>query len=241
MDFNLNMIPEYLRNGQWIEDAYGFYDTVCAICDNGGHLIVCEGKCSRSFHAIVEDGVMCDSLGYSADQIVALWSQPFLCPNCQFKRHQCFGCGKLGSSDKSSGAAEVFQCACRACNYFYHPHCAAKWLYFRIGDQAKELEKEIAAGKPFICPLHACFACKRLETKLSEDPQMHFAVCRRCPKAYHRKCLPRDIVFEVNDNRGVTPRAWEGLLHNQILIYCLEHGMDDVLGTPIRNHLRFPH
>lgn len=27
--------------------------------------------------------------------------------NCEHKQHQCFACGKLGSSDKSSGAAEV--------------------------------------------------------------------------------------------------------------------------------------
>lgn len=30
--------------------------------------------------------------------------QNFLCANCQRKRHQCFACGKLGSSDKSTGA-----------------------------------------------------------------------------------------------------------------------------------------
>lgn len=30
--------------------------------------------------------------------------QNFFCKNCQYKRHQCFCCGELGSSDKSSGA-----------------------------------------------------------------------------------------------------------------------------------------
>ncbi|PKI36317.1 hypothetical protein CRG98_043282 [Punica granatum] len=30
--------------------------------------------------------------------------QQFLCKNCEYKQHQCFVCGKLGSSDKSSGA-----------------------------------------------------------------------------------------------------------------------------------------
>lgn len=31
----------------------------------------------------------------------------FYCKNCKYKQHQCFVCGELGSSDKSSGAAEV--------------------------------------------------------------------------------------------------------------------------------------
>ena len=31
--------------------------------------------------------------------------------------------------------------------------------------------------------------CKKGENKNFHDLQ--FAICRRCPKAYHRKCLPR--------------------------------------------------
>ena len=30
--------------------------------------------------------------------------QNFYCKNCKYKQHQCFSCGKLGSSDKFSGA-----------------------------------------------------------------------------------------------------------------------------------------
>ena len=30
--------------------------------------------------------------------------QSFECKNCQLKQHQCFVCGKLGSSDKTAGA-----------------------------------------------------------------------------------------------------------------------------------------
>ena len=30
--------------------------------------------------------------------------QDFFCKNCQYKQHQCFSCGELGSSDKLSGA-----------------------------------------------------------------------------------------------------------------------------------------
>lgn len=33
--------------------------------------------------------------------------QNFYCKNCQYKRHQCYACGKLGSSDDKSSACEV--------------------------------------------------------------------------------------------------------------------------------------
>ena len=51
------------------------------------------------------------------------------------------------------------------------------------------LQKKIAAGESFTCPIHKCIVCKQVENKMDSDLQ--FAVCRRCPKSYHRKCLPR--------------------------------------------------
>ena len=30
--------------------------------------------------------------------------QSFYCKNCEYYQHQCFACGKLGSSDKVKGA-----------------------------------------------------------------------------------------------------------------------------------------
>jgi hypothetical protein len=36
--------------------------------------------------------------------------QSFFCKNCKFKQHQCFACGKLGSSDKFSGAEVWIWC-----------------------------------------------------------------------------------------------------------------------------------
>lgn len=41
---------------------------------------------------------------YHVNIVSAQAIQNFLCANCQYKRHQCFACGKLGSSDKSTGA-----------------------------------------------------------------------------------------------------------------------------------------
>ncbi|KAM7510784.1 hypothetical protein LguiB_009659 [Lonicera macranthoides] len=67
-------------------------------------ILCCEGKCLRSFHATVDAGSdsICESLGLSDEQVVAI--QNFFCKNCQYKQHQCFACGKLGSSDKSTSA-----------------------------------------------------------------------------------------------------------------------------------------
>ncbi|XP_027329320.1 protein ENHANCED DOWNY MILDEW 2-like isoform X2 [Abrus precatorius] len=192
----------------------------------------------RSFHATEEDGkeVSCDSLGFTQKEVDEI--QSFYCKNCKYCLHQCFACGKLGSSDKVKGA-EVIKCASATCDRFYHPHCVAKLLPQVVKHVAEELERNIADGDPFTCPLHYCCVCKELENKI--DPELRFAVCWRCPKSYHRKCLPREIAFEDKDDEHIITRAWEELLpNNRILIYCLNHEIDDKLGTPIRDHIKFP-
>ncbi|XP_073039481.1 protein ENHANCED DOWNY MILDEW 2-like isoform X2 [Primulina eburnea] len=217
-------------------------DDVCAICDNGGRLLICEGKCLRSFHPTVEDGAdsSCPSLGYSEAEYEAIEKVEFYCKNCELKQHQCFGCGNLGSSDELSGA-EVFRCVNGACGHFYHPHCVAKLLHPGDEAAAEEHRKKIAEGKQFACPRHICDRCKELEVSAVDD--LRFAICRRCPRSYHRKCLPRKIVFEkdVDLSKGIVQRAWEGLIpNNRILIYCLKHDIDLKTSTPVRNHIKFP-
>lgn len=203
------------------------FDSVCVFCDNGGELLCCDGICMRLFHATEEDGAesFCDSLGLTQKEVDEI--QSFKCKNCEYNQHQCFVCGKLGYYDKSS-RAEVFKCDVATCGRFYHLHCVAK-----------ELGKNIADGESFICPIHSCCVCKERENKKKHELQ--FAVCRRCPKAYHRKCLPREIALEDNEEDDIPTRAWEGLLpNNRILIYCLKHEIDEELGTPIRDHIKFP-
>ncbi|KAE8654895.1 Detected protein of confused Function [Hibiscus syriacus] len=155
------------------------FDPVCAICDDGGYILACEGRCLRSFHPTKAAGIdtCCESLGFVNDaQIDAIPS--FLCKNCLCKKHQCFACGELGSSNNSPG--------------------------------------------------------------------QEFALCRRCPKAYHRKCLPKythskNICFEYNKYKNSLQRAWENILpYNRILIYCMDHKIIRELGTPSRDHLIFP-
>ncbi|GFS33679.1 similar to ENHANCED DOWNY MILDEW 2 [Actinidia rufa] len=99
-------------------------------------------------------------------------------------------------------------CFCNLWPFFYHPKCVVKLLY--PGDEAlaKEVQNKIAAGESFACPAHKCTVCKQGEDKEVYDLQ--FALCRRCPKAYHRKCLPR------------------------------KHKIIPELGTPERNHITFP-
>lgn len=213
------------------------FDSVCSFCDNGGDLLCCEGSCLRAFHATVEAGEEsdCVSLGYSEEEVNAM--QQFLCKNCETKQHQCFACGKLGSSDKYSGA-EVFCCVSATCGRFYHPHCVAKLLHEDNEASANDLVKKIVDGESFTCPVHKCCVCKQGENK--KDRDLQFAICRRCPKAYHRKCLPRKISFKTIKREGIKTRAWDDLLPNRILIYCLKHEIDEELGTPHRNHIKFP-
>ena len=70
---------------------------------------------------------------------------------------------------------------------------------------AKELEKIIAGGGSFICPILLCYVCKQRENK--KEHELRFAVCRRCPKSPYRKCLPRKIAFEDIEEEGIVTRA----------------------------------
>ncbi|KAK1404999.1 putative histone-lysine N-methyltransferase chromatin regulator PHD family [Heracleum sosnowskyi] len=208
---------------------------VCDICDDGGTILRCEGECLRAFHSGVENN--CESLRFASDEVEAICN--FFCDNCKYKQHQCFICGKLGSSDKDSAVAEVFRCVSGECGRFYHPLCVSKMLHRGSEDKAQLLKEKIANGASFTCPIHKCSVCNQGE--IEGDDQMRFAVCRRCPKSYHRKCLPREISFESVNDEGITIRAWDTVLpKKRVLIYCLDHEIDALLGTPIRNHVKFP-
>ncbi|XP_050375282.1 uncharacterized protein LOC126792847 [Argentina anserina] len=223
------------------KDNDNLFGEVCALCDDGGKITCCEGGCLRSFHATEEAGAgsFCKSLGFKQNDIAGM--QNFYCKNCEHKQHQCFICGKLGSSDKSSGAVEVVSCVAQNCGRFYHPYCVAILLSLENGVPAEELVRKIAGGESFTCPIHKCFICKQGEIK--KDRQLQFAVCMRCPKSYHRKCLPREIAFEnqgeMLEGRSIT-RAWDGLLPNRILIHCTNHDIDIEIGTVGRDHIKFP-
>ena len=91
-------------------------------------------------------------------------------------------------------ACQVFQCSHDNCAHFYHPKCIAQLLYPN-SEEATLFEVEVAAAREkFTCPVHECIVCKGVENK--NDRSMQFAVCRRCPTVYHRKCLPRFVFLD---------------------------------------------
>ncbi|RLN34979.1 protein ENHANCED DOWNY MILDEW 2-like isoform X2 [Panicum miliaceum] len=228
------MITEDANNESDEEEDEDLFDSICAICDNGGDILCCDGPCMRSFHAKKGSGEdsYCDTLGYTDAQVEAM--KIFLCKNCEYKQHQCFICGVLEPSDGE--VAQVFLCNNATCGHFYHPKCVAKRLHPNNRNEATELEKQISEGFSFTCPIHWCFRCKGLEDRTQEPLQ--FAVCRRCPKSYHRKCLPREISFQDIEEEDIITRAWE--LSKRILIYCLDHEIDSEIDTPVRDHIKFP-
>ncbi|CAL4893045.1 unnamed protein product [Urochloa decumbens] len=214
-------------------------DDFCAICDNGGNVTCCDGGCQRSFHLTDENSERSKCrliLGLSKEQA----------ENCKYKKHQCFACGELESSDLSS-EPKVFQCEVDDCGRFYHPKCVAKLLYPESKLEALLFKVQVAARENFTCPAHECIVCKGGENKNHRN--MQFAVCRRCPTTYHRKCLPSNIPFEMKKGpNGYMQRAWdewEGpdghiIPRDRILIYCTKHEIIKKLRTPKRNHIIFP-
>ncbi|KAL6641723.1 hypothetical protein ACP70R_019904 [Stipagrostis hirtigluma subsp. patula] len=233
-------------NRNWDDDPalFSMGDDLCAVCDDGGGVTCCDGGCLRSFH--LSEKSKCRLILGLTPHLAKMITKmdEFICKNCKYRQHQCFACGSLGSSDLSSGA-EVFQCEDDDCGHFYHPKCVAELLYpdskFR-----SSFEQRVSAGEKFSCPVHRCSVCKGEEGKDSKN--LRFAVCRRCPTTYHRKCLPSDIHFETKKGPdGYMRRAWgkwEGpdgtISRGRIMIYCMKHQIIEKLGTPKRNHIKFP-
>ncbi|XP_037464141.1 protein ENHANCED DOWNY MILDEW 2-like isoform X2 [Triticum dicoccoides] len=224
-------------DGNIIGDDGDGTEPICAICDEGGELLSCKGRCKRAFHPTIEAGrkSKCVTLGYTAVQVKEM--NKFICENCRYEQHQCFKCGELDSSHEPN--AKVFQCCKLFCGHFYHPKCAAELLQSH-SNGACELENKIAAGMPFPCPVHWCSRpdCKIMEE--GTERAMWLAGCRRCPRSYHLDCLPREICFKYGNGRI---RAWflsERNLSKRLIIYCTDHEIDPAMGTPCRDHIKFP-
>ncbi|KAH8932174.1 hypothetical protein BDL97_19G059000 [Sphagnum fallax] len=175
------------------EDAWVDEPEVCAFCDDGvvegETLLCCDGLCMRSFHPTKESGMAneCPSLDLPK---TALLEDGYLCPNCLHQQHQCFSCNKLGSSRNSIGSQEVFVCGAKECRRFYHPQCIAKLLH-KQKLQREALAFRIQSGlATFRCPLHRCHKCGLEDDKTVEG--MSLVKCRRCPVAWHNKCIPKE-------------------------------------------------
>ncbi|XP_073385566.1 protein ENHANCED DOWNY MILDEW 2 isoform X2 [Physcomitrium patens] len=213
----------------WIDEP-----DVCAFCDdgveNGEKLLCCEGLCMRSFHPTINSGLQnkCRTLGLSP---AAVNVKSWICPNCEAGQHQCFACGKLGSSSSGSssnsmGLLEVVVCGAKYCQRFYHPDCVVKLLVPEA--EQKDLAMRIRLSlETLICPLHKCVSCNLDEDK--KEPSLRLMKCRRCPLAWHEKCLPEECRSQV----------WP-LEDGKCVMYCGRHRIDPELLTPERDHILFP-
>ncbi|KAK9814428.1 hypothetical protein WJX72_005780 [[Myrmecia] bisecta] len=226
-------LEEEEEEGQEEQEAIGkdkddrANDTLCPQCDDGGDIIQCDGMCMRSFHMAVtgdnDTKGACNPMHVPADLYGKLVKDddPFLCPNCLAKCHQCFVCGKEGLSSNQRGKQEVFKCAVADCTHFYHPAC--------IGKTHAEL-----AAQPLLCGLHHCQRCG----KGGGEGEKLLVPCRRCPTAYHMSCLPPSVVEEAQFNkRGklIAPkRLW--IMPNDTgetaLCYCPKHVINPETQTP---------
>lgn len=80
-------------------------------------------------------------------------------------------------------------CDAAMCGHFYHPSCIAA-LILRDKDSSEQeaLAESIKDKKGFVCTMHKCWKCDKGEDK--KDKDLQFGICRRCPRVWHRKCLP---------------------------------------------------
>jgi hypothetical protein len=208
----------------WVDEP-----DVCAFCDDGvensERLLCCDGPCMRSFHPTIDSGWQnkCPTLRLTR---AAISVETWICPNCEVWQHQCFACGKLGNSDHTSDQQEVFVCGAKQCKRFYHPSCVAKLLVPEAAQNNLACRIQLKL-ETFTCPLHKCASCNLDEDKT--DPSLCLIKCRRCPVAWHEKCLPaicRTQLWPLEGGKSV--------------MYCGQHTLDPVLLTPERNHITFP-
>ncbi|KAL6499246.1 hypothetical protein OROHE_026156 [Orobanche hederae] len=183
-------------------DEDELFDRVCALCDDGGDLLCCEGRCIRSFHPTIESGAgsFCESLSYSSEQvhrhvdisIIRSVSQSLFSQEIKFKL----------KNSRSKSKLEI--------------HLHALLIY--VLSVSKEKIKMLLR-----CNLQYVDAAQRHTTA----------------NAYQGR-PEENISFQRDDARNIPQRAWEKLLINRILIYCMDHKICRKILTPRRDHLLFP-
>ena len=221
-------------------------DCACALCDDGGVIIYCDGTCMRAFHAGADDREgarthapdICNPLACPEDLFDVLddkqMDESFQCPNCLAAEHQCFVCKLEGPAHDSkervkrcgSGQAPVFRCGVAGCGKYYHSRCLPDFL-------AEDIENGL-----FLCPMHKCAACGEAVQEGNE-----LVPCRRCPVAYHRTCIPPQLLHhDPLDPARCPRRVWLTEIDpatgksvsgvDKSLLYCLKHPIPLGFETP---------
>uniref|UniRef100_A0A0D3GZ58 Uncharacterized protein n=1 Tax=Oryza barthii TaxID=65489 RepID=A0A0D3GZ58_9ORYZ len=120
-------------------------------------------------------------------------------------------CKTLGYTSRE---VEVFQCCNASCGRFYHPKCVAGLLE---PDGACGLEKRIADGMTFTCPVHWCFECKQIEDRDHDIDATFRTPCRdhikfpSAPQIERVKDLARKKVkvTDIRNTDEVSPESAE--------------------------------
>ena len=83
------------------------HDDVCAVCEEPGELVCCDGPCKRVFHqGCVPPNNPIES------------GSRWLCADCRTRRYRCFVCKKWGAA-----RTELVMCPKKACGKWYHGEC----------------------------------------------------------------------------------------------------------------------
>jgi hypothetical protein len=218
----------------------GETDPQCCICDDGGAMLECEGGCRRS---VCEE--CCETylgIGGAAFAALATSAQPWRCAACVVGRHRCFECGVAGSTVADAADAAppaLFKCGVLECTRFYHPRCVPQALRRQNGVATPAPSPPGGHPMAFTCAQHACRACGDAAEPGKRNGML--VPCRRCPDAYHKRCLPVALAT------ASPQRVWLSLrdggdaqdVVNTSLLYCLAHSMD-VPAAERHAHAPFP-
>jgi hypothetical protein len=114
--------------------------TVCAVCEEGGRLLCCEGGCCRAYHLHCL-GLTAASAGISDA------GTPFVCDTCLVGTESCPVCRQLGPT------AEMRRCDFKGCGKCYHASCTVELPKLEPAEFGLLRDQ-------FACPRHRCASCK---------------------------------------------------------------------------------
>jgi len=95
-----------------------YHEYACALCADGGDLLLCEGTCMRSFH------VKC--LRDSGVEVPEDDEAPFYCEQCQNQSHVCSHCGVSGTPTDPT-----MRCSMHTCGLHFHLRCVKMLFKYR--------------------------------------------------------------------------------------------------------------